>query len=458
MICTNTLSARMVRACFEIGDILRIAGKGCRRSWSAHTIWFCGNCPLPQGCLYFLESRVGVLFLGIAHSVFHQDVESKVIGLKEGINKVADIRLPSASAKSICLVLGMALLILTTGSCRPQSVEQAAGTQPGEALPGIEFLKRRSPEHIRVMSFNVGWDSIFPDDDPQNDRWRQDSKGPEFVRILKAVEPDIICLQEINSDRDPQQVGDILDAALPLGNDQTWQTHSGRDNVIAARFELALEADRVIHSGSITNIGHAMALVDLPDAEYENDLYLICAHFKSQGGQANIRARQEHADAIIAWIGDAKSPGGEVDLSRGTAIVVLGDLNVYDTDPAHHLTTLLSGDIENEDRYGQDLMPDWDETGLADVLPRHNGVGEDVYTWRDDTQEFNPGALDRILYTDSVISVENAFVLNTVIMTEEALEAVGLKAGDVVLDPETGRYDHLPLAVDVSFQDMPTGQ
>ena len=201
-----------------------------------------------------------------------------------------------------------------------------------------------------------------------------------------------------------------------------------------------------------------MALVDLPDSEYENDLYLICAHFQALGGQANVQARQEHADAIIAWIGDAKTPGGEIDLPPGTGIVVLGDFNVYDTDPAHHLTTLLSGDIENEDRYGHDIMSDWDETGLADAMPRHNGMREEVYTWRDDTQEFNPGALDRILYTDSVISVENAFILNTTMMTEDELEAVGLKTGDVMLDPETGRFDHLPLSVDISFQDVPLGQ
>jgi hypothetical protein len=35
---------------------------------------------------------------------------------------------------------------------------------------------------------------------------------------------------------------------------------------------------------------------------------------------------------------------------------------------------------------------------------------------------------------------------------------VGLEAGDVMLDPEIGNYDHLPLAIDFSFQDMPTGQ
>lgn len=352
---------------------------------------------------------------------------------------------------------GMFLLIIVMGGCRSQPVGQTSGTQPGLPSIGIDFLEKASSEHIRIMSFNAGWDSIFPDDDP-HDLWRQDYKGAEFVRILNAIEPDIICLQEINPVRDPQQVGDILDAVLPLDDDQVWRTHSGQDNVIASRFDLSMETDELIHRENFINLGHAMALVDLPDTKYQNDLYLICAHFKSQGGQANIQDRQEHADAIIAWIGDAKTPGGEIDLSFGTAIVVLGDFNVYDTDPAHHLTTLISGDIEDEERYGHDIRPDWDETDLADAILHHNGVGEDIYTWRDDTQEFNPGILDRILYTDSVLLVENGFVLNTTIMSEDELVAVGLEAGDVMLDPETGNYDHLPLVIDFSFQDMPTGQ
>jgi endonuclease/exonuclease/phosphatase family metal-dependent hydrolase len=227
--------------------------------------------------------------------------------------------------------------------------------------------------------------------------------------------------------------------------------------VIAARFDLTLKTEVLVHGGSITDFGHAVALVDLPDLEYGEDMYLICAHFQAGGGQANIQSRQEHADAIIGWIGDVRTPGGEIDLPQGTPIVVLGDFNVYDTDPAHHLTTLLSGNIENEDRYGQDAAPDWDDTDLADALPRHNGAGEESYTWRDDTQDFNPGALDRILYTDSVVQVEHAFVLNTTIMTKGELEAAGLQAGDVMLDPETGRYDHLPLVVDVSLERLQSG-
>jgi endonuclease/exonuclease/phosphatase family metal-dependent hydrolase len=344
------------------------------------------------------------------------------------------------ASKSIRLVNCLIILILGASSCRLQS--------PAE----VEFLNKALSDHIRVLSFNVGWDSIFPDDDPQNHQWRQDSKGAEFVRILKAINPDVVCLQEISPDRDPQQVAEILDDALPLSGGKKWQAHNGLDNVIAARFELKKEMDRSIVSGGGTDHGHAMALVDLPDSEYENDIYIICAHFKSAGGHVNIRARQEQADAIINWIGDIKTVGGEIDLPQGTPFVVLGDFNVYDTDPANHLTTLLSGNIDNERKYGNDILPDWDETHLADAIPRHNGAGVETYTWRDDTQEFNPGALDRILFSDSVILIENAFVLNTKTMSEGELSAAELEASDVMLGPMTGRYDHLPLAVDISFK------
>ena len=170
------------------------------------------------------------------------------------------------------------------------------------------------------------------------------------------------------------------------------------------------------------------------------------------GGQENIKARQEHADAVMKWIRDIKAPGDEIDLPENTPIVVLGDFNIYDTDPAYHLKTLTTGDIVNEDEYGADIAPDWDDTNLADALPRHNAGGDDTYTWRDDTQKFNPGALDRILYTDSVITVRHAFVLNTTVMTETELAGAGLKAGDVTMDLETGRYDHLPLVVDIEFR------
>ncbi len=359
-------------------------------------------------------------------------------------------RVPGRVAAAFLLLAALLVTGLSGCTSQPAHTPEASAGASTSATPGAEFLRKPSPGYVRVMSFNPGWDSIFPDDDPQNDPWRRDSKPAEFVRIVQAIQPDVLCLQEIKPARDPQQVAGILDAALPLGEGGVWQAHSGQDNVIAARFALRLQDSALVIPGTFTSFGHALALVDLPDADYAQDLYLICAHFKSQGGEANVEARQAHADAVVQWLADLQTPGGEIDLPAGTPVIVLGDLNVYDTDPAYHLTTLLTGDVVDEATYGPDVPPDWDGTALTDALPHHNGSGEDTYTWRDDTQAFNPGVLDRILYTDSVLSVAHAFVLNTLAMAEADLEAAGLQAADVLLDLQAGRYDHLPLVVDVA--------
>jgi len=346
-------------------------------------------------------------------------------------------------------ILILACIILS--ACQSTPTETPILTPTSAPSTGVEFLEKASPDYIRVMSYNVNWDSIFPDSDPLNDAFREYDKSEAFIRILKAVNPDIVCLQEINPVRDPQQVADILDEVLPLEDGIRWQVHSGSDNLIAARYDLQMEDVQIAYGSKLAGRGHAMALVNLPDADYVSDIYLICAHYKSQGGQSNINARQTHADATVAWIRDLKTPGDEIDLPPNTPFIVLGDLNVYDTDPAHHLTTLLSGDIENEKKYGEDLPPDWDNTDLADALPSHNGMGAEVYTWRDDTQKYNPGVLDHILYTDSLIQIEGGFVLNTMCLAEAALVAAGLQAADVTLDSESGDYDHLPLVVDISY-------
>ena len=40
-----------------------------------------------------------------------------------------------------------------------------------------------------------------------------------------------------------------------------------------------------------------------------------------------------------------------MDVPPGTPIVVLGDLNAYKTDPARHVTTLITGGIVNQQRF-----------------------------------------------------------------------------------------------------------
>ena len=231
----------------------------------------------------------------------------------------------------------------------------------------------------------------------------------QFARVLRAVRPDVLCLQQVT--RGPRDVAAFVAAVLPPGVGDAWHVHAVLDNAVVSRFPLTAKGGRILTQGALRR-GHATALVDLPDQRYPRDLYLICAHFQSEAGRAEVSLRQRQADAIVAWLRDAKSPGGKITLRQGTPFAVMGDLNVVDN-PSPSLHTLLTGDIVDEKTFGGDIRPDWDGSDLTDLLPHHNESGADTYTWRDDTQAFPPGTLDRILYADSVIGIGRSFVLNT---------------------------------------------
>jgi endonuclease/exonuclease/phosphatase family metal-dependent hydrolase len=329
-----------------------------------------------------------------------------------------------------------------TRTARPSATPAALASDP-------DFLDRPGADSLRVMSYNVNWDSIFPALDAENHDLRSASRVTAFRRIMAAVRPDIVCLQEINPERDPGQVSAILEETLAAHGAAGWHAAGARDTVIAARFPVQTDGLTLEVPPFPRELPQAAALVDLPDDVYgARDVYFICAHFKAGGNFYDIVLRQRQADVIARQLGDAQAPGGSLDLPAGTPLIVLGDFNIYDSDPAEHLDTLLTGDIENEDQYGPDVQPDWDGTALADAAPSHNGLGQEFYTWRADDSPLNPGTLDRILYSDSALALENAFILNTTLLSDPALAAAGLRADDVVLDPSSGYFDHLPLVVD----------
>lgn len=357
-------------------------------------------------------------------------------------------------------LLSTLFVVIFLSACRPVAAPAATDAEYTEAVtltseptatrdPRVDagFLEK-NVDSLRVMTYNVNWDSIFPAGDPLNHDLRWYDRSESFARILSAIQPDVLCLQEINSRRDPEDLALFLDGILDTTGDQEWQAAMVADMVIATRFDLVTEGYAVNVSSQIAGLAQAAALVDFPDADFATDVYVVCAHFKSGGEIADIRTRQRQADALMRHLRDAVTPGELLDLPAQTPIVLLGDFNVYETDPARHLDTLISGDIDSEEIYGPDFAPDWDETSFADLLPSHNGAGADFYTWRDDSQPFAPGALDRILFSDSVLSVANAFVFNTRGLTADALSQYGLQANDVLLDIGDMNFDHLPLVVD----------
>jgi endonuclease/exonuclease/phosphatase family metal-dependent hydrolase len=314
------------------------------------------------------------------------------------------------------------------------------------------FVDRVSPTDLRVASYNIYYGTNLANVGQE--------LRTKFIRVIQAVDADVWNLQEI--DDGVHTLQQLFNTQVPLEGGASWHVHQGGDNAIVSKYPLSMQ--RV--NTNPTKDGTGIALVDLPDDQFSGDLYVMNNHFtccnvSEPPGPLDGRevARQREADALANWMRDARTPGEFVDLPPGTAMMVVGDLNIINEpnvlDP---LGTIITGDVYDETRFGLDSLPDWDGTFLADAHPFHNSTGVEDYTWRDDRQPYDPGRLDYILYTDSVLEATHQFALNTVAMTAEERAATGLQEFDITLDSDGLTYDHLPLVVDfkaVPFELLP---
>ena len=283
------------------------------------------------------------------------------------------------------------------------------------------FVDRRNPDSFRIANYNVHFDDLF------------ESAGVgELTRFVNAVDADVYTFQEAFN-TSSTQAQDLFDQIAPLSTG-SWQIHKGRNQLTISRHELSLQAENVPNGTR----GIAMAQVDLPDEHFSNDMFILNNHFPCCDSGENQRVAE--SVAIVEWVADAITTGGDVDLTPNTAVAVLGDLNIVGG--PEPLDNLING-------IGS-LKTDWDGSSITDVNPTHNNLGLEDYTWRSDSSGFDPGILDYVLYTDSVISTDHSFVLNPSIMSEADLEMTGLEATDFLLvkDLSQFEFDHLPLIVD----------
>lgn len=294
----------------------------------------------------------------------------------------------------------------------------SAMAQPAVAQ---SFLNKPSGA-VRVMTWNIGANSIFPEA-PGADT-ASVGRPAQFRRVIRALQPDVLCLQEVS--RGARETAALLDGLLPLADGGGWQSHGVLDNVIVSRFALRHRDQEVVIDG-VRQRGHAIALVDLPPG-FSGGLYVLCAHLESGAGADRVRLRELQARAMARHIQGAGARGGAAALPPQTTYLVLGDLNVID-EPARYVDVLRIA-------------------GLTDVLPRQNGVGPDFYTWRNDAQPYAPNALDRILFGGSTVEVANAFVLNTTTMSQDALKKSGMTPVDVLRFADRRIHDHLPVVAD----------
>jgi endonuclease/exonuclease/phosphatase family metal-dependent hydrolase len=308
------------------------------------------------------------------------------------------------------------------------------------AQPAHGFLAKPAGAAIRVLTWNVYRSSIFPQEGEVVDVSAA-NRPAQFARVLRALRTDVVCLQEVTVSvaRSAALINHIL--ALPDG--KIWQAHSAVDTVIVSRFNLAARAEGHVEDGERRR-GHAIALINTPAA----DLYVICAHFQSSDAGEDEALRQQQAQMIASTIREAKAGGGAIPLRARTPFIVLGDFNAI-AGATSFVEAIVSGRAAYATAGGRTEGLDWDRSPLTDARPHHNASGSERYTWRNDLDRFPPGILDRILFSDSVLSSINQFVLDTTAMTYRELVGAGLRAIDVMRDPQTGIHDHFPLVIDV---------
>ena len=306
------------------------------------------------------------------------------------------------------------------------------------AQPARGFLRKPADAAIRVLTWNVYRDSIFPPDGETVDVSAA-NRPAQFARVLQALRPDVLCLQQVTMSS--ARSAALVDRILPLGEGKTWQAHSAEDTVIVSRFDLSARGEGRVEDDERRR-GHAIALLNTPST----DLFVICAHFQSSDGREDVILRRQQAQMIADTIREAKAGGGAIPLRARTPFIVLGDFNAIAG------ATLFVDVIASGRRIAPGERPealDWDHSSLTDAQPRHNASGSERYTWRDDLDRFPPGMLDRILYSDSVLASVNQFVLDTTAMSYAELVSAGLRSIDVMRDPQAGIHDHFPLVIDV---------
>lgn len=317
---------------------------------------------------------------------------------------------------------------------RDESLEDGDRFPDGSALLTYDFsnpqtepwvyrpLGKNSPGDIRVVSQNALHDGI-----------RNQDRAPAHSRILQAIQPDIVGFQEMWKTSNAATVA-YLDSIMPLGDGHGWYSTPMEGHVVtASRYP-------ILDNWTLWGRSGSRIMAVLVQVDESNQLLVMNSHWSCCGADKN---RQLQADTTIAFLRDAYTEGGQIDLPENTPVVIFGDMNLVGD--SQQLTTLLTGDIQNEDQFGSDFPPDWDGTDLTDLYPMH--VSERVtFTWQNNGEGYNPGRLDYFVYSDHTIRVKNNYILNTRTMSDTQLQKNGLERSDSKV-----ASDHLALVADFSF-------
>lgn len=278
-------------------------------------------------------------------------------------------------------------------------------------------MTRSEKTDIRILSYNILNDNLFAS-----------RVEDEYDRILKAINPDIIGFQEIR-DFNGAETTERVRKAL----DYDWEHRSGNsDIVLLSRFPI-VKMERVN--------GNSAFHLKVKD----KDLVVINVHFPCCDRDVD---RQREIDNMISYIGKLHRQESNIKVEAGSPIILIGDTNLVGFEVQQR--TLITGDIQNNATYGDDVQPDWGKGPFTDVKPIALGTPYSK-TYYSPTGSYASGRLDYIIYTPSAITLDKSFVLSSRDLSSFNLSALRVRRDDTDL-----ASDHLPLVGDFSLGTVST--
>ena len=368
---------------------------------------------------YKFGSRVGYYYRnGSTYSVQHDD-----IGL---------MSLPTVTSDTFELAFKRKFyagnyLVVLGNTIRALIVDNSTG---GDIIPqisgGLEYkmlnkspfkptdmISRQNTDYLRIMSYNVEFDGFFENE-------------PPYKRLIKAIQPDILCFQEIYDHTSSEMKNKII--GYFGGN--WYDSKIGDDLIIISKYKIL----------SSTDVGGNSAfLIDLGQG---NNLLIVNAHLYCCD---NDSGRQKEVDQIMSFIKSAKNKTGTLKIEKNTPIIIVGDMNFVGYN--RQRKTLIEGDILNETSFGTDFLPDWDNTFFEDASPQNISYPA-CFTWNSIFSSYPKGRLDYIIYSGSVLNLESSFVLSTNELDRDILDKYQMNSDD-----SDNAADHIPVVADFTLKE-----
>ncbi len=276
-----------------------------------------------------------------------------------------------------------------------------------DAAPALHDLSLPTKREgtVRVMSANVLFSSPL-------------TKPDAFARLLGQTGPDVILYQEWFRTERGKVAGWLGEHA-----GEQWSLHFPDEQAgvaIATRHPIVARYDKVLPPSGEGRPARACAALINTDA---GELLAISVHLKCCGGAGS--------EEDLTRIDQARAINAFVDWVHGqhpdAMVVIGGDFNLVGSrTPLEVMARGLGIGGDDLDAVGPAVLGD-----------------STMVTWVDEKSRFSPGRLDWMLYDDSRSVLEHAFMIDTRVLSDASLEAMGLERGDSMAS------DHLPMLVDL---------